>query len=244
LKKEGYSDREWKHASTIYKNNGDGTFTDMNAKTHFIPLGTMGANNGDWDNDGDQDLVMGTGGPFFQQAEPFLFYENNGDGTFSLKTPFYDLGLWGKGHGAAFGDYDHDGNLDLAINNGGATPGDSWASMLLHNKGNGNHWFEISLKGNTATTNSFAVGAKVKVTAGGKSWVQELWSGSRFGATNTFRLHFGLAKNTKIDKVEIRWPNKKLSTTVLTNVDVDQAVEVTEVDGKSKQLWNAPHSGK
>ena len=242
LKREGYQKREWQHASTIYKNMGDGTFKDMAADTHFIPLGTMGADNGDWDNDGDQDIVMGAGGPYFQQAEPYLFYENLGNGKFALRTPFYDLSLWGKGHGASFGDYDHDGNLDLAINNGGATPGDIWPSMVLHNKGNANHWFEIGFKGNVAGgTNSQAIGARVKVTAGGKTYLQELWTGSRFGAANTSRLHFGMAKNTKIDKVEIRWPNKKLATTVFTNVDVDQAIEVDEATGKYKQLWSFPH---
>ncbi len=242
LKKEGYQKREWEHASTIYKNNGDGTFTDMAATTHFIPLGTMGANNADWDNDGDEDLVMGAGGPYFQQAEPFLFYENQGDGTFALRTPFYDLHLWGKGHGASFADYDHDGNVDLMVNNGGATPGDSWPSMLFHNKGNANHWFEVAFKADLSKgTNSQAMGAKVWVTAGGKTQVQEYWSGGRFGAANGSRLHFGLGKNAKIEKVVIRWPNKTLETTTLTGLDVDQAIEVTEATGQSKQLWSFPH---
>lgn len=242
LKKEGYTDREWRFASTIYKNNGDGTFTDKFADLHFIPLGTMGANNADWDNDGDQDIVMGTGGPYFQQAEPFLFYENLGNGKFALRTPFYDLANWGKGHGAAFGDYDHDGNLDLAINNGGATPGDIWPSMVLHNTGNANHWLEVGFATDGKPgTNSMALGARVKVTAGGKTQVQELWSGSRFGATNTWRLHFGLGTATKVDKVEIRWPNKAMATTVLTAVEVDQAISVEQATGKAKQLWSAPH---
>jgi hypothetical protein len=242
LKKTGYMDREWKFASTIYKNNGNGTFTDMAAKTHFIPLGTMGANNADWDNDGDQDLVMGAGGPYFQQAEPYLFYENQGDGTFKLRTPFYDLSLWGKGHGAAFGDYDHDGNVDLYLNNGGATPGDIWPSQLLRNTGSQNHWFEVGFKGGPGT-NSMGVGARVKVTAGGKTYLQELWSGSRFSATNTLRLHYGLGAAAKIEKVEIRWPNKKLGVTVLENLDADQAIEVNEATGKFTRLWAAPRSG-
>lgn len=242
LKKTGYAKREWAFASTIYKNNGDGTFSDQAAKTKFIPLGTMGANNGDWDNDGDQDIVMGAGGPYFQQAEPFLFYENQGNGTFALRTPFYDLSLWGKGHGGAFGDYDRDGNLDLVINNGGATPGDIWKSQLLHNTGSPNHWFEVAFKP-APGTNTLALGAKVKVTAGGKTYVQELWSGSRFSATNTWRLHFGLGAATKVDKVEIRWPNKKLNVTTLENLEADQAIEVTEATGKFATLWKAARTG-
>jgi len=242
LKPEGYQAHEWKSASTIYRNNGNGTFTDMADQTHFIPLGTMGANNGDWDNDGDQDIVMGAGGPYFQQAEPFLFYENLGQGKFALRTPFYDLNLWGKGHGASFGDYDHDGNLDLALNNGGATPGDIWPSMILHNTGSPNHWFEVALKGNVAGgTNSQGIGARVTLVAGGKAQVQELWSGSRFGAANTNRLHFGLGTQERIERLTIRWPNKSQKTTVLSNLEVDQAVEVNERDGALRQMWRFPH---
>jgi len=83
LVEKGYSDREWDSATTIYENNGDGTFTNIGKKAKMIPLGMMGSNHGDWNNDGYEDLLMGTGGPYYQQAEPFLFYENNqGDGTY------------------------------------------------------------------------------------------------------------------------------------------------------------------
>jgi hypothetical protein len=114
--------------------------------------------------------------------------------------------------------------------------------MVLHNKGNANHWFEVALKGDVpGGTNSQGIGARVKVTAGGKTYLQELWTGSRFGAANTSRLHFGLGQNTKIDKVEIRWPNKKHDVTVLKDVAVDQAIAVEEKGGTSKQLWSFPH---
>ena len=89
-------------------------------------------------------------------------------------------------------------------------------------------------------TNTAAIGARVKVTAGGKTWLQELSSGGRFGATNTFRLHFGLGNTAKVDKVEIRWPNKKMTVTTLEGLEVDQAIEVTEATGKWAKLWNAP----
>ena len=52
LGNDGYSEREWNNAGTIYRNNADGTFTDMHEKTHFIPLGVMGVNAADWKNDG------------------------------------------------------------------------------------------------------------------------------------------------------------------------------------------------
>jgi tetratricopeptide (TPR) repeat protein len=238
LSPKGYSDREWKNASTILHNNGDGTFTDMVDKLKFLPLGTMGTNNGDWDNDGDDDLVFGAGGPYMQQTEPYLFYQNNGDGTFTNMTPFPMLSMWGKGHGATFGDYDHDGDLDLVLNNGGAAMGDIEPSIFLKNKGNKNHWLEVAFKPGP-TTNSMAIGARVTITANGGKFkrTRDLTVGGRFSAANSLRVHFGLADNVKVDKIEIRWPNKALKKTVVENVDADQAVLVSETDGSLKHLW-------
>ena len=59
LADEGYSEREWRSATTIFKNNGDGTFTNIAASSRFIPLGMMGSNHGDWNNDGYEDLLFG-----------------------------------------------------------------------------------------------------------------------------------------------------------------------------------------
>jgi hypothetical protein len=236
LAPEGYSEREYVGASTIFRNVGGGKFESTNAKTKFIPFGTMSTSYADWDNDGDLDVVMGAGGPYFQQAEPFLFYQNNGDGTFTNLTPFLMQRLWGKGHGIAFNDYDHDGDLDVAMVNGSVVPGDLWPGLFLKNKGNDNHWLEVGLVGGPGT-NRDAIGAQVRVTAGGKTYVREVASGGQFSTTHGFRVHFGLAKADKVEKVEIRWPNKELTVTTLTDVPIDAAVEVTQADGKWKKLW-------
>jgi tetratricopeptide (TPR) repeat protein len=236
---EGYSQREWNNAGTIYRNNGDGTFTDMRATTHFIPLGVMGVNAADWNNDGRLHIVMGAGGPYMQQLEPYLFYENQGGYKFKLLTPFLDGSLWGKGHGAAFGDYDHDGNLDLFLNNGGAFPGDIYPSKLLHNKGNSNHWLGVSLKGGPGT-NSMAVGAQAQIFAGDLHHLEELAVGGRFTATNSFMIHFGLGPHATVDRLVIRWPNKSGHVTELKDIPADQAIEVDEASGQWKTLWAAP----
>ena len=242
LAPEGFSEREWTHGGTLYHNNGDGTFTDMTSTVKFIPLGVMGANAGDWNNDGCEDIVMGAGGPYLQQAEPYLFYQNNCDGTFKLITPFTMRSLWGKGHGNAFGDYDHDGNLDLYVNIGGAFPGDAWPSMLLHNKGSSNHWLELALKGGKGT-NRFAVGAQVEAWAGKLHVMRELASGGRFSATNTLRVHLGLAANAKIDRLVVRWPNKRKHATELRDIPADRALELDEETGALKVLWASPRPG-
>lgn len=233
LSKTGYNKRELEHSSMLYANNGDGTFS---IKQRFIPLGTMGYNHGDWDNDGHQDVILGAGGMFMQQAEPYLFYHNNGDGTFTNQTPFTMRGLWGKGHGIAFGDYDRDGHLDVMLNNGGALPGDVWPSVLLHNKGNKNHFIAIELKAGPGTNGS-AIGARVWVTAGKLLQRQDMVSGSGALGGSSFSLHFGLGKNAKVDKIVVKWPNKKMDVTELHDVPADQAISIEEADGSYKQLW-------
>lgn len=232
----GYTEREWENASTIYRNNGDGTFTDMHQKLRFLPLGVMGASPGDWDNDGDADIIMDTGGPYMQQVEPYLFYENNGDGTFALKTPFLMHGLWGKGHGSAFNDFDHDGDLDLALNNGGFAMGDLWPSLLLRNRGNKNNWIAVALKAGKGT-NAAAIGSRVTLTVGGKTRVQELWAAGRIGVSNSFVLHFGLGNATKVDKIVVEWPNKAKTVTTLTDLAADQAIEISETGNAYRKLW-------
>lgn len=247
LTKEGYAEREWHSASAIFRNDGNGKFTDIGSINRFVPFGTMGSNAGDWDNDGYPDVVLGAGGPYIQQAEPFLFYRNNGgDGTFTNLTPFTMFSLWGKGHGSAFGDYDRDGKLDLVLNNGGAAPGDIWPSMVLRNtSNNGNHWIQIRLVPGLPGTNPDALHAKVRVYAGNLSQVQSLESGGRFAATNSFVLHFGLAKNAKIDRIVVEWPNRKMNVTELKDLAVDQAIEIRERDGSWATIWKpGPSSAK
>lgn len=235
LSPEGFSAREWKTATTIFRNNGGGRFTNMRDKTRFMPLGAMSFAHADWDNSGREGVVLGLGGVYIQQTEPFLFYQNNGDGTFSNKTPFLMRSLWGKGHGLAFGDYDHDGHLDLLIQNGGAFPGDLWPGFLLHNTGNDNHWLNVSLKAGPGT-NSSAIGAEVRVFAGKLRQVKPLQSGGNF-SVSSLSLHFGLAKNKKVDKIIVHWPNRKRAVTVIENVEVDQAIEISETGGTYRRLW-------
>jgi tetratricopeptide (TPR) repeat protein len=239
LSKDGFSERDWINAGTIYRNNGDGTFTDMRRTLNFLPMGVMGVAAGDWDNDGCTDIVMGSGGPYAQQAEPYLFYHNNCDGTFTLQTPFAYRSMWGKGHGIAFGDYDHDGNLDVFMNNGGLYPGDLWPSVLLHNRGNSNHWLEVGLRGGPGT-NYYAVGAQVEIWAGKLHQLQELAAGGGFSVTNTLRLHFGLGKNARVDRLVVRWPNRKKDVSEFKDLPADRAIEIAESGGGVKTLWTAP----
>lgn len=239
LADDGYDEHEWTTSSTVYINNGDGTVTNTSSKTQFLPFGAMGSNAADWNNDGWQDLIISSGGSYYQQLEPFLFYQSNGaDGTYTLITPWNMIGLWGKAHGSAFGDFDHDGDLDVFFNSGGFMPGDVFPSFLMRNTGNDNNFLDVAFKTGLPGTNRDAVGANVYIYYGdGKLQRQELWSGGRFGATNTFRLHFGMAKHEKVDKIVVHWPNKEKHATTLTDIAVNQAIEVNETDDSYHTLW-------
>ncbi|MBI3554116.1 MAG: VCBS repeat-containing protein [Elusimicrobia bacterium] len=236
ISETGFQDREWKAASTIFRNNGDGTFTDKGETTRFMPLGAMGYAHADWNNDGHEDIVLSCGGSHFQQIEPYLFYQNNGDGTFTNMTPFAMLGLWGKGHGVGFGDYDHDGCVDMVINNGGPLPGDLFQSRLWHNTCAGaNHWLQVSFKPGPGTNGS-AIGAVVTMTAGPLTQAKILQSGGSL-SVNSLTLHFGLGANAKIDRIVVAWPNGRKDKTTLREVPVDRAIEIDEQTGSYRTLW-------
>ena len=238
LREDGFSQRELDAAATVFENDGNASFTDIRAKAKFLPLGMMGYTHADWNNDGYEDILMGGGGPYLQQAESYLFYQNNGgDGTFTLMTPFTALSMWGKGHGLAFGDYDRDGSLDLILQNGGQMPGDSWPNVLLHNTGNDNHWLRINFKADVASgTNAAAIGAKAIIKAGGQEYHRTMWSGSTFGQ-NMLAIHVGLGQTETIDSIEIIWPNKAGQRTKLTGVAVDQAIEVDQKTGAYRKVY-------
>jgi len=100
------------HASKLYRNNHDGTFSDVTAKSGINHCGWgYGAAVGDYDNDGHEDL-------YITYLDGAILYRNNGDGTFTdvtAKAGVGNTGSWGTA--AAFGDYDNDGNLDLYVDN-------------------------------------------------------------------------------------------------------------------------------
>jgi hypothetical protein len=168
----------------------------------------------DYDNDGDLDVVVTNGHPMddIEKVSDILtylelpaLYANDGAGHYRLvgaaageyfRTP--DVG-----RGLAVADYDDDGDLDLAFN-----PNNRPAHLLRNEGGNrAGHWITLKLLG-TGTTNRDALGAMVTVSAGGKKQVRELRSASSYMSQNDMRLHFGLGVATRVDGIEIRWPNR------------------------------------
>jgi hypothetical protein len=128
------------------------------------------------------------------------------------------------GRGAAFGDFDNDGDIDVLIMNVNEPP-----SLLRNDAPTGNHWIKIRLEG--TKSNRSAIGARVLVRYGGKVQVQEVLSGSSFICANDPRLHFGLGTAATAD-IEVRWPSGLVES--MKSVAANQLITLREGSGQVK----------
>ena len=224
---EGWSSTGIANGTTIFLNDGQGNFTDTGSSTGFHPFNMMSGSQADWNNDGWIDIVGGPGGPRLGAVNPLLFYVNNQQGGFELKSPITNPHLWAKTHGMGWGDYNHDGSLDLIVNMSGITPADAFKAQLWENTGNDNNWLIVQLRADGENTNRHAVGARVTLTAGGVTQTRELWSGDALLNVRS-KLHFGLGQAESIDRMVIRWPNAEHQETVLEDVPLNKAIIVNE----------------
>ncbi len=152
---------------------------------------------------------------------PNYAFHNNGDLTFTNLSGPWGLGTPSFSNGAAYGDLDNDGDLDLVVNNV------NMPSFIYRNESDrneGNSYLTISLKGDGDNTG--AIGADVTVYYDGKISFQELIPARGFQSSVDPRLHFGLAGYTSIDSLIISWPSG--SCTTLSNVSVNQILELRE----------------
>jgi len=205
--------------SVLYRNNGDGTFTDVTKPAGIAPLevDSSGANYGDYDNDGWLDLCI------TYHSSPTYLYHNNGDGTFTEVSK--EAGIDGTNSGTvSFLDYDNDGDLDLFT---GQSPIGSADLMikLYRNNSTPNRWLQLKLVG--VKSNRDAIGARIKVKAGELTMLREVaeCSGGWYGnKQDRLPVHIGLGQNSQADVIEIRWPSGTVD--VLRDVPADQLVEV------------------
>ena len=220
----------------LYRNNGDGTFTDVTRESGlYHAYGAMGANFGDINSDGYLDIYLATGAPQMGRLERDALFQNNGDGTFTDATFALGLGNVGKGHGVTFGDADGDGDVDIYVPVGGAFLGDQWHNLFYQNTGSGNNWLTLKLVG--VKSNRDGIGAKVTLHVGGISGetpkqkhpeirYREVSGGCGFGSTNSLPLEIGLGTHTKVDTLEIVWPSGQVDRH--QNLSVNQKIVVTE----------------
>jgi hypothetical protein len=175
----------------------------------------------DYDNDGDQDIFKTNGALKHLYGQEDQIFENQGNGLF--KDVSLELGRYFSeehvGRGACVGDYDNDGDLDIFIVNL-----NSRAVFLRNNKGNQNNWLMLDLEG--TTSNREGIGARVKITSGGKTQIAQKKTTTGYLSQNDPRIHFGLAGNNSVERIEIIWPSGKVQ--ILENVKANQILEVKE----------------
>ena len=200
--------------TTLYRNYGNGAFEDASIKAGLgVNRKYVGFGVGflDFDNDGGKDLFLANGHVYSQIAgrkihltykEPKVLYRNLGNGRFEDVSAKAGPAIKAEnlGRGCAFGDFDNDGDVDVIINNLDGPP-----TLLRNDGGNRNNWIMIKCVG--VKSNRSAIGARVRITTGARSQIDEVMSGSSYYSQNDFRLHFGLGSATKVDSVEIAWPS-------------------------------------
>lgn len=192
----------------FYRNNGDGTFSDLTRSAGLDHLfHTMGCNYGDLDSDGYLDFYLGTGDPNLGTLIPNRMLKNVHGREFVDVTVAGGVGHLQKGHGVSFADFDHDGDQDLYCVTGGAYSGDRYRNVFFENPGHGHHWLVLKLEGRRS--NRAAIGARIKVTVESAQGVQVIRrtvsSGSSFGG-NPLRQEVGLGPASRLRSVEIFWP--------------------------------------
>ena len=225
----------------VYENLGGGEFDDATLRCQMgyatFHTSGFGARFMDYDNDGASDIFMANGhvldniekyNASVRYAEPKMMFRNTGHGVFENVSDRLgeDFGLPRVSRGAAIGDFDNDGDLDILVNNNGEAP-----QLLRNDGGNANHWLQILLVG--TKSNRDGVGARVKVAAGDLALLDQRKGGMSYQSAQDPRLHFGLGQRTNVDAIEIRWPSG--TTTSLGNMKADQIITVKEGEGLVKR---------
>ena len=224
--------------STLYRNT-EGAFDDV---TFPAGLGVntrwlgWGCGFVDVDNDGWLDIFLVNGHVYPEverlsteagYAQRKVLYRNLRNGRF--KDVSEEVGGAvvepAAARGAAFGDFDNDGDLDVLIN-----PVNAFPELLRAESGGSNNWLKLKLVG--TKSNRSAVGARVKCVTADGTQIDEVRSGGSYYSQNDLRVHFGVGLNQKVKTVEIRWPSGQVDT--LKDVPVNQILTVKEGGTKTE----------
>jgi len=162
----------------FFRNNGDGTFTDIFASTGIAPqLGSWEVLHADFNNDGFEDFLW---------KNSTELYLNNGNLTFTgYDLPFNDGSL---------ADLNNDGFIDVLSD-----------SNIYYNNGNSNKWLKVLLQG--VESNRNGIGARIEIYGTWGVQIREIRSGEGFSVMSSLNAHFGIGNATAIEKVVVKWPS-------------------------------------
>ena len=236
--------------NALYRNNGDGTFTDVIYEAHlgkesFLFVG-FGTRFFDADNDRWQDIFIVNGHildniedthDVLTYRQPDQLFRNKGDGTFqevSESTGAYFQRAT-VSRGALFGDYDNDGDVDTLV-----TQSNGPATLLENKTETQNNWVSIKTVG--VISNRDGIGTRITITAGEHTQIQEVNPGASYLSSHDPRCHFGLGTNTAIDKLEVRWQSGVAQ--IFENLPANQVHTISEFsDTPADRLFKAAWTG-
>jgi hypothetical protein len=220
--------------NALYRNAGPRLFTEETWASGLgeatVPYLGWGTGFADFDNDGRPDLFFANGHVYPEvdqrrlderYAQRALVFRNAGQGRFADATASAgpDVNAPRAARGAAFGDYDEDGRLDVLV----STVNDR--AVLLRNETPGaGHWLSVRLRGRRS--NRDGVGARIVLEAGGARQVREVHTGGSYLSQSDLRAHFGLGGQAIAAAIEVRWPSGTVDR--LTNVKGDRTVVIEE----------------
>lgn len=226
---------------SLYRNNGNETFDDVSVPTGIAQVTKLVSGWGlkflDYDNDGNLDLLLSNGHPDtmvsryqpqVEYRESMLLLRNNG-GSKNAWTdvsahsgPVFTKAIAGRG--LAVGDFDNDGSVDVlvAVNDGAPI-------LLRNNAGRQSHWLGVHLIAKDA--NRDAIGARISYQAGDLKRTRTKVAGGSYLSSHDPRVVLGIGSRTKIDSLEVKWPQPSGKTERFTNLPVDHYITITEGRG-------------
>jgi len=208
---------------TLYVNDDGRFFTDGSGAAGLNPLTTRVTGFSpaflDFDNDGDLDLFATTGrvtanpdvvhvpGTDFLEryGYPEVLFSNDGQGRFERVLgagPYFRETTVARG--AAIGDYDDDGGIDIALVHLGGR-----AVLLRNEMPDRGNWIGVSLAGNPPNREGY--GAVVRCIAGGKTQIRLIRDGGGYLSKNDSRAHFGLGQVERVERIEVQWPSGEIT---------------------------------